>query len=109
MLQDIALTCQSDINAIGRRASLSIQSGVDEATVQQALSNASDIPIHIGSCCPGSENYYFPHLHTIYRAYKRLHLQVHRLQRELQRHMPVREEIDIRHAEKLGSIIFSVG
>ena len=28
-------------------------------------------------------------------------LQVHRLQRELQRHMPVREEIDIRHAEKL--------
>ncbi len=42
MLQDIALTCQSDINAIGRRASLSIQSGVDEATVQQALSNASE-------------------------------------------------------------------
>ena len=41
-LQDIALTCQSDINAIGRRASLSIQTGADEATVQQALNAASE-------------------------------------------------------------------
>ena len=37
MLQDIALTCQSDIGAIGRRASLSIQAGAEEAAVQQAL------------------------------------------------------------------------
>jgi len=42
MLQDIALTCQSDIGAIGRRASLAIQAGAEEAAVQQALAAAQE-------------------------------------------------------------------
>ena len=40
MLQDIALTCQSDIKEIGRKASLAIQAGVDEETLKQALDAA---------------------------------------------------------------------